>query len=171
MITEITTAALDRIKTTLSGIVRTATQKEVQGIFVNPAVVGAIVDAKCRKITSETYKVEAVLSVLVTFKSMKGETERRQGVMPFVEGIMALLLLQNLGLAITPLVPEGFSEITTDEDYTNGVIKYVLRFWTGFNLVRQNDEVVTDLLAIGLSYLLEPGDAISDAADEVTLEQ
>lgn len=171
MITEITTNALNEIKSKLAGIATTSLQKDAKGIFVNPSIVAAIVDGKCRRVTSVAYKVEAVLSVLVTFKNMRGEEDRRQGVMPFVEGVMGLLLLKDFGLKIDPLVPEGFREVTTDGDYTNGEIKYIISFGTGFNIEKQSDEVVTDLLRVGLSYYLKPGDAVTDAEDTVTLEQ
>lgn len=171
MITEITTKALEEIKAKIAGVAKTSLQKSDKGILVNPSVVAAIVDGKCRRVTSVTYKVEAVLSVLVTFKSMKGEEDRRLGVTPFMEGIMGLLLLKDLGLKIDPLVPEGFSDVTSDGDYTSGEIKYVIRFGTGFNIKRQSDEAVTDLLRIGLSYCLKPGDNNVDASDTVTLSQ
>lgn len=169
MITEITTKALEEIKTKLAGIAKTADKKDTKGIFTTPSVVAAVVDAKCRKITQTTYRVEAVLSVLVTFKNMKGEPERRQGVAPFVEAIMGILLLQDLGLKITPLVLEGFSEATTDADWTNGEIKYLIRFNTGFDIEKQSRETITDLLRIGLSYYLKPGDNAADASAEITL--
>lgn len=51
------------------------------------------------------------------------------------------------------------------------MIEYLIEFTTSFYIEKQDDEVVTDLLTVGLSYLLKPGDAVVDASDEITLGQ
>lgn len=171
MITEIETAVLTQITSAFTSISGGKIQKDARGLLVNPSVAVAIVDGNVRKVTQATYKIEGNVSILLTFKDLRGEPSRRSGIYPLVEGIFGLLLLKDLGLAIDKLIPEKFSEVTTDADYTSGEIKYLLQFRTGWNITEQSDEVVTDLIRVGLSYYLKPGDDTADTTDTVILAQ
>jgi hypothetical protein len=100
---------------------------------------------------------------------VQNESQRRKGIYPILQGIVQCLLLQDLGLKMTPLVPKSFRNITSEAQKERGLIAYSLEMKTKTQIKRLDDETVTDLLTIGLNYYLKPGDDAVDATDLLTL--
>jgi hypothetical protein len=113
----------------------------------------------------------------IVFSHLGGEGERRKGVYLILDGVIRCLLLQTLGLAITPLMAKGWKNTTIEELRDKGLIVYSLELQTSYNLTMEREEDATtvegetpvDLMAIGLNYYLKPGDDLADAVDIVTL--
>ncbi len=120
---------------------------------------------------AQHYKLRASVYVVVTFKHLRSTAERRKGVYPILEAIVAYLVGQSLGLKIEGLSPKRLDNITEKAEAEEGKIVFQLEFETGFIIERLSDEAVTDLFMIGLSYYLKPGDETADAADEVAVQE
>jgi len=144
-------------------------QKGTQGAYAGPVVSAAIFEGSFTRI-ADKWKQTVTLNVLLTLKNERGEEDRRKGVNPLVMGIIQLLSGNDLGLDMTELQPVSFREVTDDEDYQEHKIVYLLQFSTSFTFKKQSDEEITDLLEVGLTYYLEPGDTVADAEDTLTME-
>jgi hypothetical protein len=118
---------------------------------------------------AQKYHLGYSLFFIVEFRHLKDEASRREGIYPILESIVQLLTLQKLGLSIDALVPASMHNITDEDDARNGLIVWQLEFTTGFIIEAMSDEEVEDLLTVGLSYFLKPGDDIADAEDDVQL--
>jgi len=171
MLTHIEEGVLALITEKIEGVRASGIQKDARGMFVNPSVAAACLDGELEKVTQVTYKQNVTLSVLLTFKDLQGEQKRRKGINPLIMGVIQTLLLQDMDLAIKPLVPLRFRDITTTNDYTEGKVRYLLQFATSFTITSQSDEEITDLLRVGLDYILTPGDEAADTADLVNLPE
>ena len=138
-------------------------QKGIEGI-AQPAVYVAIEDGRFEQVSNYTFKQILSIFLYIVFKHLRTEKERRRGIYPILEGIAGTLTLQDLGLAIEPLKPIRFRDITDDDTANAGMIAYQMEFETSYNITRVDDETVTDLLRIGLNYYLKPGDDAVDAS-------
>lgn len=169
MITAIEEAVLERITTRIAALATGGNQKDTRQLLTSNAVAVAVLEGKFEHVTKNSWRQDVTVSVLVKFKNMAGEEARRKGIHPLVKGIILLLAGQKVGLGIKELQPKSFRDATSEEKYTAGVIEYLIEFTTAFYIEKQDDEVVDDLLTVGLSYLLQPGDAVADATDTIDL--
>lgn len=169
MITAIEEATLDRITSRIAELKTGGNQKDTKQLLTANAVAVAVLEGTFERVTNSSWRQDVTVSVLVKFKNMNSEEARRKGINPLCKGIILLLVGQKLGLEIKALQPKSFRDVTNEEKYTAGVIEYLIEFTTSFYIEKQDDEVVTDLLTVGLSYLLQPGDAIVDATDTIDL--
>ena len=167
MLTAIEQAALqrltDKIPALKNGVIQKGNQQQLRDI----AVAVAVLDGKFNKIGQSTWRNECTVSVLFKFKNMQSEEARRKGINPLVQASVQYLLGQRLGLAIGPLVPLAFNDVTSEDDLTAGTIKYLLTFSTWFDLRQLDEEDLGDLVTIAIDYLLTPGDETVDASDTV----
>lgn len=171
MLTQIEDAIVARIETKLAATAgMVSVQKGAEGI-PHPAVYVSTEAARFEKATMQSYRQEVTIFVDVIFSHLASEGERRKGVYLILQGIVQTLLLQDLGLAIKALVPRNWKNVTTEEFREKGLIVYSLELATSFVIAKLDDEVVADLLTVGLNYYLKPGDDIIDASDELTLEE
>ncbi|MDP2167983.1 MAG: DUF1834 family protein [Thermodesulfovibrionales bacterium] len=168
MLAKIEQAILDRLKEKKLEVLKFEIKKEPSG-YITPSVSVAIEGADFKRVTVQSFKQVVDIFVTVMFKHMGVDGERRKGIYPIIQGIVDILTLQKLGLQIDPLVPEGFRNVTSEENAQSGYLFFQLRFKTGFIVEPVEDEVAGELLKIGLDYYLKPGDDIKDASDEVTL--
>lgn len=168
-IAEIEDAVLSRLQNAGLGV-RLEIQKGSAGI-PQPAVHLSTDMGRFEKVSQNTTKWIVVLSLDVVFKNFRTEKDRRRGLYPILHGIVSYLSQQTLSLAIAPLAPKTFRNVTTEEDAAAGEIVYLLEFETSFNVTRMEDEQAVDLITVGLSYLNQPGDQVADASDTVTLSQ
>jgi hypothetical protein len=120
---------------------------------------------------AQSYKITPQVFVIVTFQNLRSVDDRRKGVYPILESIVALLVGNKFGLKIDALTPKRLDNITEEKEAKEGKIVFQLEFETGFIINSLSDEAIEDLLTIGLNYYLKPGDAVVDATDEVTLAQ
>lgn len=167
MLADIETKIVERIKAKVTQP-RDVDIHKAHSALITPAVFVVIGNGRFSKV-AQKIKLEASVYITVEFKNMKGEEERRKGIYPIFEAIVACLIFQNLGLSIDPLVPVNFQNITEEEEAKAGKILFQAEFKTGFIIDEVSDEVVTDLLKVGLNYYLKPGDDVSDSSDTVTL--
>ena len=170
MITQIEDAivALLKVKLTAStaGI---SVQKGFEGLPV-PAVYVSTEAGRFEKITQSTFREHLTIYVDILFLQLSDERERRKGIYLIMDGILQTLLLQDLGLSIKPLMPESWRNTTHEEFRKKGLMAFSLEVATSYTITKQDDETVTDLLAVGLNYYLEPGDQLA-ASDTVTLSE
>ncbi|MBU4274015.1 MAG: DUF1834 family protein [Planctomycetes bacterium] len=169
MLTQIEDAIVDRIGTKLgatAGMV--AVQKGAEGI-PHPAVYVSTEEGSFKEITPVSFNQEVKIFVDVIFSNLASEGERRKGVYLILQGIIQTLLLQKLDLAIKPLKPTRWRNVTTEEFREKGLIVYSLELATSFVITKLDDEEVADLLTVGFNYYLKPGDDVVDASDTVTL--
>ncbi len=168
-ITAIEQAVEARLVAKIAAIRATAVQKGTRFLFTNPALAVSIFETgEFIPEGQRSYKIPCDLHLLLTFSSAKSEEERRKGINPLVMGIIQALTHQTLGLKLRPpgLIPKRFSDVTTEEDWSNNKIIYSLQFGCAFNLEAVSDEVGVDLLTIGMNYFLA-GDAETIQATDV----
>ena len=136
----------------------------------HPAVLISTEAGVYRKKTLQVYGLTIEISLVVVFRSVKSEKDRRRGIYPSITGIVQRLLGKTLGLDIEPVRPKGWSNITDEDFHKLGLTVYEIELSTGFD-VKKTAEIDEDLLSIGLSYYLQDpvDDDISDASDVVTL--
>jgi hypothetical protein len=80
-------------------------------------------------------------------------------------------MFETLGLGIGDLMPKGWRNTTTSDLDELGLIAYSLELTTHYYITKQSDEEITDLLRVGLEYILAPGDEAADSADLVELPE
>lgn len=168
MLADIELKTIERLKDKGLGARDYRVQKGSDSL-VNPAVHAAIEAGTLTKVGKITYRQDVDLYLYITFKSLKKEAERREGIYPIIEGAIQLLQLQTLGLAIDPLAPVKYGNVTTEEDIKEDKIVFYILFKTHFTVDKVEDEVARDLLRIGLNYYLNPDDDVVDATDVVML--
>jgi hypothetical protein len=170
VISAIETAVLTEITTRIPALKTGGVQKDARALLTANAVAVAVLEGSFERVTNMSWRQDVTVSVLVKFKNMQSEEARRLGINPIVKAVIQLLIQKKLGLDIRPLTPKRFRDVTTEEKYTAGVIEYLIEFSTSFTIEVLDDEAVTDLLTVGLSYLITPGDDLADASDTVDLK-
>lgn len=171
MITSIEEAVLTEVKASFSSIRAGAIQKGQAGLYAAPTVSVAIFEGNLKP-EGRGWRQSVSVVLLVTFKNIRSEEDRRKGINPIVQGMISLLSGRDMGLAIRELTPERWKDVTDAQDEQAGEIVYTLQFGTSFLISRADPEAGTapDLLSVGLNYYLKPGDDQVDAADEITLQ-
>jgi len=168
MLSDIELATLARLEE--KGLAVKAFQNQAKaGSLTVSAISCAVGNGTMRKIGLRL-KWEFPIYLVIEFKNLKSEEDRRKGIYPILEAAINFLFLQDLGMGIDPLVPSAFRDITTEEEEAAGRIVFGAEIKTGFTTERMEDEQAEDLLKVGLNYFLKPGDEVADASDEVTLE-
>lgn len=168
MITEIETALLTVITQQISAVGSSGIQKDARGKLINPAVVVAVVEGGFARLGQVNWKQELTVMVMVQFKHLKGETERRHGANPLVQALVQLLINRVPVTGCAPLAPKRWRETTTEEQYNAGLIEYVIELATSYIVTPATDETLADLMTLGLNYYLHPDDDIRDAQDILT---
>jgi len=158
-----------RIEEKITGVKDVAVGKKRLALGA-PSTFIAISGGTYRKIGQVSFKHEVSIFLSVEFKNLKGEEERRKGIYPIIEAIILTLTLQTLGLTIDPLLPVNLQNVTEEDDAKQGLIVFQIEFKTGYMIEAVSDEVITDLLKVGLNYYLKPGDDAVDASDTLTLQ-
>lgn len=166
MFAEIEEKIVERLNTKLSGVHRVAIDEAHSPLSLSLPGVDVIVGGGSFSRIAQHYKVNPSVFVIVTFQNLRSVRDRRKGVYPILQSIMALLIGQRLGLKIDALVPRRLDNITEREEAEQGKVVFQMEFETGFVIQTQSDEDLTDLLKIGLNYYLAlPDGTIDDTAD------
>lgn len=136
-----------------------------------PAAYASLSGGAIKKTTQTRLRMDITANLNLVFQSTTPETTRRTVIYPIIQQALEILTLQDLGIAIDPLVPAGFQETTTVDEAAAGLIVYRMQFKTFYYIERIDDEVPVDLLKIGMEYYLQDpvDDGVKDAEDEVTL--
>lgn len=153
MIAAIEDAIVSLLKAKLNDA-RIAVQKGFEGI-PQPGVYVATDSGRFHKVTMTTWRMEPTIYVDIIFKSLNTEQLRRQGLYGILESCVQLLLLNNLGLAIHPLTPVDFRNVTNEEMLRDGFAAYELTFTTHFDFSVMGPSDVHDLLTVSMSYYLQ----------------
>lgn len=132
----------------------------------NPSFCCRITSFAAEKLTIETRKIIPVVSVFVCIKNLKSDKDRRQAFSSVINAIVSVLSLQTLGIAITPLFILRGTELVEQDLADSGIVVWRLDFKTSFHLA-MDEESAENLLELGLSYLLTPGDDVADASDDL----
>ena len=143
-------------------------QQNMRYIFNDPAVVVAIFNGKIETKGQRSFRIDCPVHVQLSMTNARGEQDRRDGVNPLVFGVIQTLARQRFGLVITDLLPRGFKDVSTEEDFKNNKIVYDLEFYTSFYTEIAPDPTETNLLSVGLTYFLQPSNGVADASDTVT---
>ena len=166
MIAEIEDAIVSYLTTQIADA-RIKVMRGFEGI-PQPAVHVSTEEGRFEKETNTSWKLTLTIYVDVIFKSLSTEAQRRAGLYKIMEGIVQSLLLQTLGLAIQPLEPKSFRDVTSEELLRDGFAAYTIEMSTYYHVTASPPGAAQDLLRIGLSYYLEPED-IEEVTDVVTL--
>lgn len=168
MLTAVEQATLQRLTDKIPALKSAGVQKDSRQLLRDISVAVAVLDGKFSKIGQGCFRNECTVSVLLKFKNMQSEEARRKGINPLVMAAVQYLLNQKLGLAIGPLAPARFRDVTTEEKYDAGVIEYLLEFSTWFDIRQLEEEALGELVTMAVDYLLKPGDDTVDASDTLT---
>jgi hypothetical protein len=167
MLNEIETNIAALLTARLEGARKIGVQKGVKGL-AQPAVYVSVENGSFEKTSPRAVKQTVAVYVDIIFSNLKDQQIRREGINLILEGALQLLLLNDLGLTIHPLIPKSWSNTTTAELDELGLISYSLELSTFYHLVKQSEDEINDLITIGISYLLTPGDAATDSSDTLT---
>ncbi len=159
-----------RIEDKITSIRNVDIQKGVKGALINPAVAVSVEEGTFEARGQKSFKTSTTVYVELEFKNLRSEEDRRKGAFPILLAIIQFLMLQDFDLVIDPLVPVRWRNVTDEEDFKKATMRVQIIFKTGFTITKTDDEVVTDLLRVGLNYYLKPGDDIKDASDLLTLQ-
>lgn len=171
MIAEIENKILDWLDNAGLGVRATDVTKGES--IKKPAAFVYIEAGQLSRVAMAKIKVSLDVYVLIAFRSVRDELERRHGLYPILEGVMQGLMLADLDLDITPLIPGRFANITDAEFREKNTLVYQIKFGTSYVMTPVEEEDVVDLLRIGLEYYLQDpaDDGVVDASDLVTLEE
>jgi len=167
MLADIETKVAERLNLKLAEPKRVAVDEAHTALSV--PMIDVVVGGGAFSRTAQRYRLAASVYVVVTFQNLRGTKDRRQGVYPILEAVLAVLIGQKLGLEIDPLAPKRLDNITSQEEATDGKVVFQIEFETGFIVEPLSDEQVVNLLKVGLNYYLKPGDDTADASDLVSL--
>jgi hypothetical protein len=170
MITEIENKIITKLET--GGLsVRDVSIKAGTAGIVYPAIFVSTETGDYNRITQTKYRCELTIVLVAIFKNYKSEKDRRHGVYPILQGIINLLLLQDLDLEILPIIPKNFRNVTDDTLADKGLIAYQIELNTSYIIEKTDDEEDINLLRIGLEYYLQDpeDDDVLDAQDIVEL--
>lgn len=174
MLADIETEIVDLLSASLTGVNRVSIDKAHSELALNVPVVNVIVGGGAfTRSTMSQFKLAAQVYIIVSFKNLRSEADRRKGVYPILEAIMGLLIGQQLDLAITPLVPKRLDNITDEKEAQEGKLVFQIEFETGFVVGPLEEADADDLLKVGLSYYLQDpaDDNKADGADLIDLEE
>lgn len=170
MIIEIENKIINKLETGGLSVRDVSIKTGTTGI-IYPAVFLSTEMGGFKRITQTKYRCELTLVIVIIFKNYKSEKDRRHGVYPILQGVIDLLLLQDLDLEITPITPKSFRNVTDDALADKGLLAYQIEFETSYVIEKTYDEPDVDLLKIGLEYYLQDpeDDDVMDAQDIVDL--
>ncbi len=111
--------------------------------------------------------VSLVFSGIMDYSNLSEEATRRRGIYIILETVVQAVMLQTLSLDIKPLLPKSFKDVTPDDYRERGILIYNLEIETSYHLAKVDDEVLVDLLRVGLNYYLQDpsDDNVVDASD------
>lgn len=165
MMAEIEANILAGLKTAGFGIVDTEPRGGGQAVNY-PAVFVFTEAGTFSRVSQKSHHCALTVYLVVAFRHSQGETARRRGIYPIIEGLVSLLYGQRLGLDIDPLKPVRFGNITDKDMEDKSVVAYQIEFATGFD-VSIKPEDGPELLRVGLSYLTAEGREMAE--DDVNL--
>lgn len=129
---------------------------------------------KPKKTGSNTWKVPATFVVMVAARNVRAEKAARIGTVnevgayKILKDVRALLLNQDLGLAIERFEPGATKTLYNTKVGKDGLAIFSQEWSTAF-ADHLPAEAAVNLLRFGINYYLKPGDDIADASDILTI--
>jgi phage gp37-like protein len=130
---------------------------------------------KPHQTSADRFLTPVTMAVMCCARSVRSEQATRQdgpggeiGVYRIVKDVRTLLLMQDLGLEIDHLRPGAIRTLYNTKLRSAGLAVFAQEWHTKFVDTVPPEANVTELLSVGLNYLLKPGDAVADASDTVT---
>lgn len=126
----------------------------------------------------DKWMIPLTFAVLAGARNIRGERETRHGgagegevgVYQMLSDAQALLLNQDLGLAIDPFVPGAVHTLYNTKMGGNGLAVFAQEWHSKYVLSAASlTAQLPDLLSVGMTYFLQPDDGRVDASDTVTL--
>ena len=164
MMTELSEAILTRLKDRGLDINEIAYKDLIDGTIniSRPAVNITFNDSSIKKVTLETYKFVTTISLILAVNWLtggaQGEGQRKAKIYDLIEATSGFLTIQDFGLGLeNPLFPMGFRNITTAKLAKAGYQIYELKFWTSWNVTKEDMYPNSmSLEKLVLEYTLEP---------------
>jgi len=138
-------------------------------------------------VSKQKFRVDATFAVMHGARNPRGERFTRHtleiagqiaevGAYRILHDVAALLLRQDFGLEIEPLIPGRVTTLYNTRLANAGVAVFAQEWHTAWVMTLPEqplDPLHPDALwtALGLHYHLTPDDGIADAVDEITLAQ
>lgn len=158
----------------------TDTVRRFPGVWVTFAGAGK---PQPKGTAKDKFLVPLTFAVMVGARSLRGERGSRRGLTvagnvievgayQMLEDIRLLLLRQDFGLAIDYLVPGAIRTLYNTRLNNQAIAVFAQEWHTRMELVLPRlpiDPTDPDWLRLGINYYLQPGDAVADAADILTL--
>jgi hypothetical protein len=147
--------------------------KDFEDILATPALSVAIERVGWRKMVGldSGYELAPETSIYLVNKNVGGPKGRRQGVYPMVLGAAGILVGQELGLDIDPLMPVGaIEEIFHDNLKKIGCCAFKVGLRTSFDISMSDFGAAgSQLLTSGVEYYRLPAGEEADMEDEITV--
>jgi len=169
MYSDIEKAVETRIEAKLDSVRDVKIQKGPKNNLLNPGVFVSV-EAGDFEALGRGWKQKLDVYVEIEFENLRDEEQRRVGAFMILSAIIQYLIGHDLGLKIKELQPSKWQNVTGEEDYKSSKTRLQIIFKTAFNIEAVSDEVINDLLKVGLNYYLKPGDDAVDASDTLTLQ-
>ncbi len=152
--------------------------KNTSFVYTQPGIYVFIDDGTSQITTAnDSDRLTPVVNIVVKFKHLKREDERRKGVYPIIEGIIGALERYDLTdadgnpLKVRSLRLMSFRNITLPVEDNAGFILYQIQFKLSYTITKMDDEQVTELLTMGVNYYLQPNNDTPVATDVITLKE
>ena len=132
---------------------------------------------KPKKIAAEKWLVRPSFAVMVGARNVRNEAATRKGdpinvgTYQILKDVRTSLLNQDLGLEIERFEPGAERVLFNTKVRSMGLSVMSQEWSTAYIQHAASEEVLHDLLSVGLNYFIKPGDDVVDASDEVTLTQ
>ena len=169
--TVIEKAVEHRLVEMIPTIRKSAVQKDGRYVFNNPSLTVCIYETgRWVKEGNRAYLVPCELHILLTVTSAKSEEDRRRIVNPLAFAIVTALVQDNLDLPLKDpgIEPMLIRDVTSDEDWKENKIIYLVQFSLGFYFqVPKDEDQAADLIGIAIDYFSESADVLT-AQDELS---
>jgi phage gp37-like protein len=131
---------------------------------------------KPKRMSGTKWLTPANFVVMVAARNVRNDLATRHGdsrevgSYQMIHDVRGLLLGQDFdGMKIEPLSPGSTRTLYNTRLGQKALSVYAIEFTTAYVEEVMSEEVVGDLLKVGLNYIIKPGDDVVDASDVVTL--
>jgi hypothetical protein len=143
-------------------------QKGVNGIKL-PACYVAAESAKATRVTKKVSKETVTFGAYLILKNYRDQKSRREGLLPLVRSVIAIVMGQKLGLDIAPFRYIRWDETGEEGLQPLGMMAIRIEFQTDRDLAVEDDADAARDLVLALEYFLKPGDDMADLQGTVNL--
>ncbi|HSH71544.1 MAG TPA: phage protein Gp37 [Methylophilaceae bacterium] len=130
---------------------------------------------KPQKHGANLWKVPATFVLMYAARNVRNEKAARKGGLgevgtyQMIEHGKVLLLNQDLGIEIEAFQPGAVRPLYNTK-IRNDALSVISQEWTTAYVAKAPTVEEGDLLSVGMTYFLKPGDNVADASDLLTLE-